>query len=68
MAIKVSWEPGYDRLPRLQRNNTDKWRSGLRPDQIREIAPVLTPTLRRAGYVDGGDWADRGAEERRRTS
>lgn len=43
-------------LPPIRSRNVAKWRNGLDASQIATLEPLLTPSLRENGYLDGTTW------------
>lgn len=47
-------------LPKLKSDNFNKWQKGFSKEQIREIHPILAPTLIELGYEDNPNWLNWG--------
>lgn len=51
--IEVNDDPHlFDKMPPIKKNNFNKWEKALSPYQINQIQPILTPMLKRFGYVE----------------
>jgi len=50
----------FTSLPKLKRDNFNKWQKEFSKEQISEIHPIVAPTLMDLGYEDSPDWLKRG--------
>lgn len=48
------------RIPKLNRNNFGKWKSAFSGEDLAEIGPRISPTLRRLNYIRDDSWYSQG--------
>lgn len=46
----------FGSIPKLKTGNTQKWRVELSPDEIELVKPILTPLLKKTGYLPVHPW------------
>jgi hypothetical protein len=51
-----AYEEFFDAIPRLKKNNFNKWQIEFSPEQLKEIHPILTPMLAKLGYENNRYW------------
>ena len=51
-----AYEEFFRHLPKLKKDNFDKWKREFTKDQLNEIHPILTSKLLELGYENRSDW------------
>ena len=50
------YEEFFDAIPKLKKNNFNKWQIEFSKEQLKEIHPILTPMLAKLGYENNRYW------------
>jgi hypothetical protein len=51
------YEEFFDEIPKLKKNNFNKWQTEFSQEQIKKIHPILTPLLAKLGYENNHYWS-----------
>ena len=55
MGIRTSVD-FFESIPKIRRDNLNKWKIEFTPQEIAQIKPVLNPMLEKLGYLDQEAW------------